>query len=568
MTEARSAVTPRGETHPLVPFLLGEATVAMATHRYTQALALLTKAFLADPESPRTFLPLAGICQFLRRWDDVERFSRMRLACCPDDVTAWYHLAGADLSRQRFLTGLAFLQETVARDPHYVSAWIDLGCVWKKLREIRRAIDSFQRAVDLDPTSLIAHDGLVFTMLFSDHYTPAELFKAHLAWNSRHGALPPRPPAAPPLPAERLRIGYLSPDFREHSVALFIEPVLASHDRSRFEIYCYHTHPDPDAVTARIRSHVEHWRDIAEMGDDEAEHLIRGDGLHILVELAGHTAWNRLPLLARRPAPVQVTWLGYPHSTGMTAVDYRITDAVADPPGMSDQWHTERLVRLPAPFITFQPPEAPQPSQSVPCSKNGYITLASFNNLAKVSSTILACWRDILVRLPDARLLLKAEVFDDQEATRMVVERLGIPSERLLPLGKTPDRSAHLALYGQVDIALDTFPYNGTTTTCEALYMGVPVVSLAGQTHAARVGATLLGTVGLADLVTETEAGYVEAVVGLAHDMPRLLWMRHNLRDLVARSPLMDHRGFTAALEAEYRLMWQRRLDDAQVPGR
>lgn len=567
MTESRAAGIPGEAHHALTAFLLGEAVACMTDCRYTQALMLLTKAFMTDPASPRTFVPLAGLCQLMRRWDDLERFCRIRLSHCRDDTDAWYHLAGADLSRQHFLAGIASLQEAVGRNPHHVNAWIDLGCVWKKLREIPRSIECFQQAVTLDPASVIAHDNLVFTMLFSDRHTPDELFEAHVAWGTRHGVTPQPSPHAQ-LPAERLRIGYLSPDFREHSVASFIEPVLAAHNRSLFEITCYHSHSDRDAVSERIQSHVARWRDIAEMGDDEAYELIRSDGIHILVDLAGHTAWNRLTLLARRPAQVQVTWLGYPHSTGLTAIDYRISDAVADPLGMSEQWHTERLVRLPATFLCYQPPEAPEPAGVPPCRKNGYITLASFNNFAKVSPTILDCWRDILARIPCSRLLLKSEVFGDPEAGRWVVERLAIPGDRLLLMGKTPDRNSHLALYGQVDIALDTFPYNGTTTTCEALYMGVPVVSLAGRHHASRVGASLLGTVGLGELAADTGAGYVGTVVGLAADLPRLAELRQTLRGLMTASPLMDSQGFVTALEAEYRLMWQRRIAGSQVPGR
>jgi predicted O-linked N-acetylglucosamine transferase (SPINDLY family) len=241
----------------------------------------------------------------------------------------------------------------------------------------------------------------------------------------------------------------------------------------------------------------------------------------------------------------------------MQAVDYRITDAVADPPGKSEQWHTEQLVRLPDTFLCYQPPEAPPLSMSLPCRRNKFITLASFNNFAKVSPTILDCWREILARIPDARLLLKSEVFADPGVCRRLVEKLGFPEDRILLIGKTPDRNAHMAMYDQVDIALDTFPYNGTTTTCEALYMGVPVVTLAGQTHAARVGASLLGTVGLADLVADTVSGYVETVIGLSRDLPRLLWLRQNIRGMMATSPLMDQCAFTAALEAAYRQMWQ-----------
>jgi predicted O-linked N-acetylglucosamine transferase (SPINDLY family) len=279
------------------------------------------------------------------------------------------------------------------------------------------------------------------------------------------------------------------------------------------------------------------------------------------VELAGHTAWNRLPLLNLHPAPIQVSWLGYPHSTGLPSVDYRITDTIADPPGVSDRLHTEQLVRLPKTFICYRPPDDFEPFRALPYQRNGYITFGSFNNFAKVSPATIKCWRQILTMMPDSKLLLKSAVFAEEDACRMIAERLDIPLNRLVMIGSTPDRTSHLALYSQVDIALDTFPYNGTTTTCEALYMGVPVITISGDHHAARVGASILGTVGVGELVASSVESYIDKTVKLACDIPRLVWLREHLPGLMANSPLMDQEGFTIALESAYQQMWQHFID-------
>lgn len=540
----------------MIPFLIGEAANCLRSCRYQHALTLLTKAFLLDPKHRATFLPLAMSCQLLRRWTDLEHFCHLRLQASPDDTDAHYHLAGAALSLQKYSNAINLLKKVLAIYPQHFNAWIDLGCTWKKTGDIEQAIHCFHKAVTLDPSSVIAQDNLLFSLLFSNSYSREQLFEAHRNW----GALQIISTTAPFLPVVggRIRIGYLSPDFREHSVTSFLEPLLISHDHSRFEIFCYHSHTDEDAVTERLKSYADQWRKIADINDNDAAKLIHNDGIHILVELAGHTAWNRLLLLNLRPAPIQITWLGYPHSTGMTSVDYRITDAVTDPPGVSEQLHTEELIHLSKTFLCFQPPDGIHPSHTLPYQRNGYITFGSFNNFAKVSPATIDCWRKILTLVPDAHLLLKSEIFTDQEACRMITEKFALPQNRLIMIGTTPDRNAHMALYGQVDIALDTFPYNGTTTTCEALYMGVPVITLVGDHHASRVGGSLLQTVGVGELAANSVEEYVEKAIELARDVPRLAMFRMQLPKMIASSPLMDRKGFTIEIEQVYQQMWQR----------
>jgi predicted O-linked N-acetylglucosamine transferase (SPINDLY family) len=334
-----------------------------------------------------------------------------------------------------------------------------------------------------------------------------------------------------------------------------MEPILSRHDRDRFEVFCYADVSHPDDVTARLRALPVTWRDLAGIGHEAAAELVRADGIDILVDLGGHTRRSRLLVLARRPAPVQVTYLGYPNTTGLTQMDYRLTDAAADPPGESDSLHTEKLVRLPNGFLCYCPPaDAPAPSRS----RDSGIVFASFNNMAKVTPEAISVWARILASVPGSRLLLKNRALGDRQVARVIAEvfsRCGLDINRLelrAPAAATAD---HLAVYNEVDIALDTFPYNGTTTTCEALWMGVPVVTWTGDTHAARVGTSIFRRIGLPELVGTSPEEYVRIAVELAGDRVRLKALRTGMRERMEASPLLSAQRITADIEAAYQGM-------------
>jgi predicted O-linked N-acetylglucosamine transferase (SPINDLY family) len=345
----------------------------------------------------------------------------------------------------------------------------------------------------------------------------------------------------------------VSPNFSRHSVGYFIAPVIAAHDRRQFEVFCYYTHRLSDDATARIRASADGWRDVATASDDALEALIRADGIDVLVDLAGHCKGNRLAVFARKPAALQLTWLGYPDTTGLDAIDVRITDGIADPAPGADARHTERLWRMDGTFLAYDPP---RDSPGVAARRaDAPVAFGSFNHAAKLNEPTIALWAEILARVPDARLILKSGLLDRADTRDRVLERFernGVAVARIEVEGWRPDRGSHLALYGEVDIALDTYPYNGTTTTCEALWMGVPVVSRAGDVHMSRVGASLLRGAGLGELVAESDAQYVELAVALAGDAARRARLRASLRERLRASPLLDHAGFTRQLEQCY----------------
>jgi predicted O-linked N-acetylglucosamine transferase (SPINDLY family) len=336
-------------------------------------------------------------------------------------------------------------------------------------------------------------------------------------------------------------------------------PFLEHHDRERFELFAYAQVAAPDEWTERARRQVDHWRSLVNVPDAAAADLIRGDEIDILVDLAGHTDGNRLLVFAHKPAPVQATYLGYPGTTGLSAMDHRFTDALADPPGMTEAHHSERLVRLPECAWCYRPDTETPPGPS-PAMLRGYVTFGSFNNLSKVNERMLRVWSRILQAVPGSRLLLKSAGFISTEARRRTRETLmagtGISGDRLDIRGPEDSHESHMELYREMDIALDTFPYHGTTTTCEALWMGVPVVTLAGQTHVSRVGVSLLTHAGLPELVAGSEDGYVRIAVELAGDAGRLSNHRAGFRDRMRASRLMDEQPFSRGLEASLRRMW------------
>jgi predicted O-linked N-acetylglucosamine transferase (SPINDLY family) len=425
--------------------------------------------------------------------------------------------------------------------------------------EMRRAVECYRRALALDPDSPSAQSNLLACLNYLPEMSTAELLAEHRRFGERLEA-PLRARwgahANSRDPDRRLRVGYVSGDFREHAMAFSIAPVLAHCDPDRFETVCYATNAFADDVTARLRGLAHQWRSVVGASDEDVAERIRRDGIDILVDLSGHTALNRLPVFARKPAPVQVAWLGYVTSTGLTAMDYRLTDARADPPGADESGYTETLVRLP--WVTVFEPAAASPSVApLPALVGGGLTFACLNHLAKVTPEVVALWARILLAMPDSRLLIGNA--GDENVQRRLADAFaahGVAAARLafrpkLPLG------GFLALHREIDLALDTFPYSGGATSCHSLWMGVPFVTLAGDRYMARMGLSLLEQVGLGEFVARTQAEYADLAVRTARDRGRLAQLRSTLRQRVAASPLVDASGFVRSLESAYKEVWR-----------
>jgi predicted O-linked N-acetylglucosamine transferase (SPINDLY family) len=535
---------------------LGSALCGLA--RPEEAAAAYGRALKVRPDYPEALSNYGNVLIDLGRIAEAVRCNERALTLKPDYAVAHNNLGNGLRRLGRHEDAARSYERAIALDPSYADALCNLAETLKEQGLAGDALSHYRRAVAADPGHAGIHGNLLLALNSVEGLSREEVFAEHARWGERFsGRAPPAPHRNSREPERRLRVGYVSPDSRKHSVAYFIEPAIAARDPAAIEVFCYANVGQPDATTARLRAAADGWRDIRGLRDADAARLIREDQIDILVDLAGHTMDGRLPLFALKPAPVQATYLGYPNTAGLKAVDWRLTDAVADPEG-AERFHVERLARLPG-FLCYRPPaDAPEPVPP-PCQGNGFVTFGSCNNLAKLAPGVVALWAEILRRAPTARLFLKAKALADPGTRARVAQTFaaqGVDPARLAMAGWIVQGN-HLAAYEGIDVALDTFPYNGTTTTCEALWMGVPVVTLMGDRHASRVGASLLGRLGLGDLVAATRAAYVERALALALDASELARRRAGLRALVARSPLCDAALLARSLEAVYRAMWR-----------
>ena len=389
------------------------------------------------------------------------------------------------------------------------------------------------------------------------------IFAEHRKWAARH-AEPLRPAEVKHEntrdPGRRLRIGYSSPNFYAQAVSFFTVPILHFHDAEQFEVFCYADVLRPDTVTSRLKTHIEkrgHWRETSAMPADKLAERIREDKIDILVDLTGHISDHRLLAFARRPAPVQVTYIGYQNTTGMSAMDYRLTDAVADPPGQTDAFYTEELYRLPQAFFCYHPLSVELPTEPLPAAATGHITFGSLNLPAKINAQVAALWSRILREMPQAKLMLLVSADGaGSDRLRELFSPHGVV-DRIIFQPRLP-RPDYLATYRKIDVALDPFPFSGHTTTCDALWMGTPVVTLSGRDYVSRMSTSVLANLEMHECIAATEDDYVRRAVALASDLPRLRELRTGLRARFSNSHLMNARLFTTRLEEAYRAMWTR----------
>jgi predicted O-linked N-acetylglucosamine transferase (SPINDLY family) len=537
--------------------------------RLDAAAAALAALQARDPGSAET-LAVQGALQ-RDRGDLDGAIATLRAAIAADPALPAPHFELGSLLYQldapRIGEAIDCFRAAVERMPAFAEAHYALGKALFEQGRLDAGIAAHERALALAPERADYASGLLFPLQYLPDLAPAELTRRHLELAGRHAEplRPTLPDAAaphvnPPDPARRLRVGYVSPDFRWHAVSDFLAPLIRAHDRAAVEIACYADVPKPDRRTAEFQTMADLWRTTVSLGDAQLAAQIRDDGIDILVDLAGHTGKHRLGVFARKPAPVQISWLGYAGTTGVRAIDYRFTDAIADPAPDADALACERLIRLPHGFLTYAPRQDSPPIGPPPSATAGVVTFGSFNNLAKVNDRVVACWARLLADVPDSRLLLKFYQLGDAPTRQAHLDRLiaaGIAPERVTLEPGIPNWTAHMARYDAVDVALDPFPYNGTTTTCEALWMGVPVITLAGDRHAGRVGASLLTRVGLDDLITRDVDDYVAKAAALAADAARRAALRASLRARFIASPLGDARAFARDVEAAYREVWR-----------
>lgn len=534
---------------------------------FTRAHVSLDRALQLQPRSVVALTSLGNLLRLEGKLDDAVACYQKALELAPRDADVLTGLGLALLSGRRVQEALLYLERVAAVQPDSATAQNNIGMAFRVLGDLERAAERFRAAIALRPDYVPAHSNRLACLNYLPGVTPEDILGEHRRFAQRfEGPLMSKRSPHPnlPDPHRRLRVGYVSGDFVEHAMTFSVESVLAHHDRSRFKVICYANNGHEDEVTARLMRHADVWNRVVGLSDDAMAAMVREDRIDILVDLSGHTALNRLMVFARKPAPVQVAWLGYVTTTGLSAMDYRLTDACVDPPGVTDGHYVETLVRLPC-VTVFQPADDSPPVNPLPALGARVFTFACLNHLAKVTPEVIAVWARILEAVPTSRL-----VFGNANDT-LVRERLasafakhGVTASRLDFRARLPVMK-FLELHHEIDLALDPFPYNGGATSCHSLWMGVPFVTLIGDRYMARMGASLLKAVAMEELVAHTTDEYVALAVRLASDRSQLAALRTSLRERLEASPLMNAPEFVRNVEKAYRQMWQTWCDHARA---
>ncbi len=592
------------------------ADLASALHQLgeqTEALEYYEKALHAAPNDVDVLSNYATALYELGEYERALPIFERGFALQPSHEKLWYNFGLAHASRERFKDAVAAFKRTIEINPDHARAKFQLAlllCAGRELEESAdlyaqsltstrdrasvymnagyarmtegragRAIELTRKALNIDPDYELAWHNLMMGLNYDAADDAPLLIAEHRSWGLRHeGRYPVRRFVNDPSPERRLRIGYVSPDFRSHSIAFFIEPVLSGHDPGQVEIFCYANNIHSDAVTTRLKGYAHNWRDIHGRSDDAVADLIQQDQIDVLIDLALHTADNRLLVLARKPAPIQGTWLGYAGTSGLKAIDFRLTDAWIDPPG-SEQYSVERLIRLPQTQWVYRPPPNMPEVSSLPSENKGTVTFGVATNLAKINEPTIELWTKVLRATPGSILAIKASVLRDrplegppgesplaryggervwEHLREYLCDQLAkgrISSDRLRLEGASAF-AGYLDWLSGIDMILDTFPFSGGTTTCHALYMGVPVVTRTGNLPVSRVGSSILHNVGLGELVAQSPEEFVKIGIELAHDRARLVDLRRTIRERMKQSPLMNEPQFVRNLEAAYRELW------------
>ena len=540
------------------------ASIAQQTGHLAPALQLFEQVVKIDPSRYQIHFSLGKLYAQVGRQNEAVGAYKTCVKLKPGLIEGWNNLGLLHKESHQYAKAIHCFQKVVKQQPENGLCWSNLGNAYKDSGQMDEAVKALKKASEVQHGLSAAYSNYLLALNYLPDISKQDVADAHLAWHryvpksvqaSRFDFEAPRY-----VQGKKLRIGYVSPDLHRHSVAFFLLSVF-EHHTTDCELYVYDCNDKKDTVNQKLRRFASQWREVKHASDTDLANLIYEDKVDILVDLCGHMANNRLTVFLQKPAPVQVTWLGYPNTSGLAQMDYRITDAIADPQGDSDRLHSEELMRLESGFLCYQGDDSVSASLSSPVTKGKPFTFGSFNNTVKMTEQVIATWARILLEVSDSRLLLKSAQLESAELRERVValfQKAGIGEERLILCGLIAETDSHLKKYDEVDLALDTFPYNGTTTTCEAMWMGVPTLCLKGDTHAARVGASLMHRVGLDDFVVNTEEDYIAKAVELARAPDALAQLRPTLRARMQASRLCDGKGFVSELETALRRIWQK----------
>ena len=533
--------------------VLGKLEKAEASYR---------QAIISKPDYVKAHNNLGTTLQELGKLEGAEKSYQQAILLRPDFVDAHYNLGITLQDLGKLKEAEKSYRQAILLKPDYAKAHNNLGNLLKQPGRLEEAFYSYNKAIEIKANYSDAYSNKNLCLNHSSLWSPLFIYKQHLEFEKQFGKLENVSSHSLPLKknnGERLRIGYVSADFRKHSVAFFFEPLLQNHSSNIVETFCYYNNPIVDATTKRLMVNCDHWRSIFGISNRNITNLIKKDKIDILVDLSGHTAGNSLLVFAQKPSPIQVTWLGYPNTTGLSAIDYRFTDLIADPIGEADDLHSEKLLRLPHGFQCYQGNEKILVEKELPLMKCEHITFGSFNDVSKLTPEVIKIWSKILQAVPKSRLVLKFPKLDTNTSYyQELFVNEGIAKERTEFYKRSPNIEEHLQLYKTIDIGLDPFPYNGATTTCEALWMGVPVITLLGDRHVGRVGASILTNVDLTSFIAQDINSYIELAVEMSTKTEYLKKIRAGLRKRMQNAPLCDAVSFASDIETAYLDMWHK----------
>lgn len=530
-----------------------------AAGKADEALTAYRAAARLRPNDAEFHRAIGDLCRQKRDLPAAIAAYRQALALRPNDAQALdglgavlYRCGQPDEAREA-------LTRAIALQPDLPQAHINLGNVLRELGEVDEAIKSYRRAVEIcnDPA---ADSNLVYALYFHPAYDGPAILREHLRWARQHAeplANQIKPHGNIPDPNRRLRIGYVSPDFREHVLSLHFVPLFANHDHQQFEVFFYSGVTQPDALTQRMRGYADVWRDAAHLSDEQLADLVRSDRIDILVDLTMHMANGRPLLFARKPAPIQIACDAYPGTTGLSTVDYRLTDPYIDPPGEHDDWYTEESIRLPDSFWVYDPLTSEPPVNPLPAFANGHVSFGALHIYAKLNDRMIRLYARVLNAVPGSRLLMLGPPGSVRQRVVATMAKEGITADRIEFAPRQP-RAKYLELYHRIDIHLDTLPYNAHATALDSFWMGVPMVTLVGQTLVGRAGWCYLNNLKLTELAAQTEDQFVRIAKELASDLDRLAKLRATLRSTMESSPLMNGKKFADAVATIYREAWRK----------
>jgi len=533
--------------------------LAAQAGRLDVAVELIRRAIRIRPDFVNAHYNLGLALQDKGQLGEAVTSYRQAIQLQPDYAEAHSNLGIALTNMGQVEEAIASFRRAIRIKPGFAEAHYNLGNALRSEGQLEEVIACYRQAIRLRPELVEAHSNLVNTFLYHPGYDARMIHEEVRHWNQQH-AEPLKKFIQPHHnnrdPERCLRIGYVSADFFDHASAFFLLPLFLHHDRRQVEVFCYSHQAHTDQVTQQMKDRVQHWRTTVGQPDAKIAAQIRQDQIDVLIDLKLHSGGNSLLMFAHKPAPVQATWLGYPGTTGLDTMDYRLTDPYLDPPGLDDAFYSERSIRLPDTFWCYDPLTDEPKVNAPPCLEKGWVTFGCLNNFCKINDAVLALWAGVLKAVSNSRLLLLAPEGSSRQRVLDRLGREGIGPERVEFVARQ-SRSEYRKTYHRIDIGLDSFPCNGHTTSLDSFWMGVPVVTLAGKTVFGRAGVSQLSNLGLPELIARTPDQYVQIATDLANDLPRLAELRRTLRARMEASPLMDAPRFARNIEAAYRQMWR-----------